>query len=100
MIQQSLDDDKADDITFIELPDNNSIADYMVIATGNSNRHVNAICDHLLEKFKKEDIIPLSVDGLENCDWVLIDIGHIIIHLFKPEIRQFYDLEKLWQSQT
>lgn len=94
-----LEDDKAVDIQILDIPPDNAIADCLIFASGNSSRHVNALSEHLVEKFKTHNIRPVSVDGLEKCDWVLLDFTDIIIHLFKPEIRQFYDLEKLWQPQ-
>ena len=75
-----------------------SIADAMVVASGASVRQVGAMADHLREKLKAAGIKGISIEGLENCDWVLIDSGDVIVHLFRPEVRDFYNLEKLWSE--
>ncbi|MEC7573754.1 MAG: ribosome silencing factor [Pseudomonadota bacterium] len=98
MIEQSLDDDKAIDIVSIDLTGKSSIADAMVVASGASVRQVGAMADHLREKLKAVGIKGISIEGLENCDWVLIDSGDVIVHLFRPEVRDFYNLEKLWSE--
>jgi len=95
-VQSSLEDDKADDIVVIELADKSSIADFMVIASGRSSRQVGAMADHLREKLKAEGVHGIAAEGLERCDWVLIDGGDVIVHLFRPEVRSFYNLEKMW----
>jgi ribosome-associated protein len=91
-----LDDDKAEDIISIDLAGKSSIADYMVIATGRSSRQLNAMAQHLDEKLTKLGIKKVSIEGLTECEWVLLDGGDVIVHLFKPEIRSFYNLEKMW----
>ncbi len=96
MVQEQLDDDKAGDIVIIDLSGKSSIADYMVIATGQSSRHVGAMTDHLLETFRKNGLRGARVEGRSRSDWVLLDAGDIVIHLFRPEVREFYKLEKLW----
>ncbi|MEQ8355312.1 MAG: ribosome silencing factor [Kiloniellaceae bacterium] len=96
MVQSSLEDDKADDIVVIELADKSSIADFMVIASGSSSRQVGAMAEHLREKLKAEGLRGVAAEGLGRCDWVLIDGGDVIIHLFRPEVRTFYNLEKMW----
>lgn len=96
MIQSSLEDDKADDIVVIELADKSSIADFMVIASGRSARQVGAMADHLREKLKEDGVLGVSAEGMERCDWVLLDAGDVIVHLFRPEVRTFYNLEKMW----
>ena len=98
LIEQSLDDDKAFDIVSIDLTGKSSIADAMVVASGASVRQVGAMADHLREKLKAAGIKGISIEGLENCDWVLIDSGDVIVHLFRPEVRDFYNLEKLWSE--
>jgi ribosome-associated protein len=75
-----------------------SIGDYMVVATGRSQRHVGAIADRLLEKLKAEGIRDTRVEGMPLCDWVLIDAGDVIVHVFRPEARAFYNIEKMWGS--
>ena len=92
----SLEDDKAEDITVIDLAGKTSISDFMIIASGRSHRHVAAIADHLVERLKKRGMAPLSVEGMAQADWVLIDAGDVIVHLFRPEVRDFYNLEKMW----
>jgi ribosome-associated protein len=95
LVLASLDDDKAEDVTSIDLRGRTSIADTMVIATGRSARQVGAMAEHLMEKLKAAGLRPSS-EGMPQCDWVLIDGGDIIVHLFRPEVRSFYNLEKMW----
>lgn len=95
LVYTSLDDGKAEDISVVDLRGKTSMADHMVIATGNSSRQVGAMADHLVEKLKHAGQ-PVAVEGMPQCDWVLIDAGDIIIHLFRPEVRAFYNLEKMW----
>lgn len=92
----SLDDTKAEDIVTIDLQGKTSIADTMVIASGRSNVHVGAMADHVLKAFKAAGAPTPRIEGLPHCDWVLVDGGDVIIHLFRPEVRQFYNLEKMW----
>lgn len=92
----SLDDSKAEDIVAIDITGRSSVADHMIVATGRSNRHVGAIADRLMEDIKERVTDP-RVEGMPSCDWVLLDLGDIIVHLFRPEVRQFYNLERLWQ---
>ena len=96
LIEQSLDDDKAINVVSINLVGKSSVADAMVVASGATVRQVGAMADHLRNKLKAVGIKGISIEGLENCDWVLIDGGDVIIHLFRPEVRDFYNLEKLW----
>lgn len=91
----SLDDDKAEDVIAIDLKGRTSIADQMVIASGRSARQVGAMADHLIEKLKAIGV-RAAVEGLPQCDWVLVDGGDVIVHLFRPEVRAFYNLEKMW----
>ncbi len=95
-ILSSLDNSKAVDVVSIDLAGKSSIADFMVIAAGTSVRHVGAISDNLLKKLKGAGVKGVSVEGRNNSDWVLIDAGDIIVHLFRVEVRLFYNLEKLW----
>jgi len=99
-LAQALEDDKAEDILFIDLEGKSSLADFMIIASGRSGRHVAALADHISQDVKKLTGRPASVEGMPNADWVLIDTGDVIIHLFRPEVREFYNLEKIWASQT
>jgi ribosome-associated protein len=96
LIERSLDDDKAGDITVIDLGGKTTIADHMVIASGQSHRHVSAMTEHLLRRLKVAGVKGVSVEGEQHCDWVLVDAGDVLVHLFRPEVREFYKLEKLW----
>ena len=96
LVMQSLDDDQAQETISIPLEGKSSIADYMVIASGRSSRQVAAIAQHLAERIKKETGRSARVEGLPVADWVLIDAGDVIVHLFKPEVRSFYNLERMW----
>lgn len=96
LVLSALDDDKAEDIVSIDLTGKSSVTDVMVVASGRSNRHVGAIADHLIRKLKDAGHGRAKVEGLKTCDWVLIDAGDVIVHLFRPEVRSFYDLEKMW----
>ncbi len=96
LVEESLDDDKAEAVSTLNLRGKTSMADYMVIATGRSARQVGAMADHLATKLKAAGAGTVHVEGMRTGDWVLIDCGDIIIHLFRPEIRAFYNLEKMW----
>ena len=96
-VMTCLEDSKAEEITTIDIKDKSALADYMVIASGRSNRHVSAVSDNLLRELKSIGFKSIKVEGLQSSDWVLIDIGDIIIHIFRPEVREFYSLEKMWQ---
>jgi len=100
LVVSSLDDDKAENNIQIDLRGKSAVADYMVIASGRSQRHVCAMSDLLLRKMKTVGIKQVQVEGLPNCDWVLVDSGDIVIHLFRPEVREFYNLEKMWQMNV
>jgi ribosome-associated protein len=91
-----LDDAKAEDTTTIDLRGKSSIGDYMVVTSGRSNRHVGAIADRVREDLHKAGFSGLRVEGMPHCDWVLIDAGDVIVHVFRPEVRAFYNLEKMW----
>lgn len=94
-----LDDAKAEDIVAIDLKGKSTIADHMIIASGRSDRHVGAIGDQLHKKFKESGLSRVRVEGMDACDWVLIDTGDIIVHIFRPEVREFYKLEKMWSGE-
>lgn len=98
MVTTSLDFDKAEDISVIDLRGKSSIADYMIIATGRSSRQLGAMAQHLKEKLDKKQKHRTQLEGVNQGDWVLIDGGDIIVHLFRPEIRAFYNLEKMWAA--
>jgi ribosome-associated protein len=99
LILARLDDDKAQDIVFIDLKGKSAVADGLVVASGRSHRHVGAMADHLLRALKEEGYGRARVEGLPNCDWVLIDTGDVIVHLFRPEVRAFYNIEKIWSVE-
>lgn len=99
MILNRLDEDKAQDIVMIDLKDKSSVADTMIVASGRSHRHVGALADHLLRALKDAGAGKARVEGLPHCDWVLIDAGDVIIHLFRPEVRSFYNIEKIWSVE-
>lgn len=92
----ALDDNKAEEITSINLAGKTSIADYMVIASGRSQRQVAALADYVIKGLKAEGHRDLLVQGQEQADWVLIDAGDVVIHIFRPEVRSFYNLDKMW----
>ena len=91
-----LDDDKAQEIVLIDLKGKSAMADTMIVASGRSHRHVGAIADHLLRTLKEQGLGRAKVEGLPHCDWVLIDAGDVIVHLFRPEVRTFDTIEKIW----
>ncbi len=99
-VKASLDHDKADGVVVIDLAGKTTIADFMIVASGTSKRHVAAMADHILAKLKKMGATSVAVEGAGHCDWVLIDIGDVLVHLFRPEIREFYALERLWGAPS
>jgi ribosome-associated protein len=99
-ILASLEDDKAEDIVTIPLAGKSEMADHMVIASGRSSRQVSAIAEHLTDRLKQEQGIAVRMEGKDLGDWVLIDAGDIIVHVFRPEVREFYQLEKMWLPQA
>jgi ribosome-associated protein len=99
MVIKRLDDEKALDIIFIDLKGKSSLADGIVVASGRSQRHVGAIADHLLRALKVAGHGKARVEGLPACDWVLIDAGDLVVHLFRPEVRSYYNLEKIWSVE-
>jgi ribosome-associated protein len=99
LVQASLDDDKAEEVAVIELAGKSTIADFMVVATGRSSRQVGAMAQHLRTKLKTAGVKGISIEGAARADWVLIDGGDIIVHLFRPEVRAFYRLEKMWSEE-
>ena len=97
LVLQSLEDDKAEDLVQIDLRGRSSMADHMVIASGRSSRQVSAIAQKLLDRLKERLRLTARVEGKETGDWVLIDTGDVVVHVFRPEVREFYQLEKMWQ---
>ena len=98
VILAQLDDAKAQQIVTIPLDDKSAVADAMVVASGTSNRHVGAIADQLVQKLKEKGYRDLRIEGMPQCDWVLVDAGDVVVHIFRPEVRSFYNLEKLWSA--
>ena len=96
-ILTSLDDDKAEEVVSIPLHGLSEMADYMVVCSGRSTRQVAAIADKLMDRLKQDHGVSCKVEGKETGDWVLIDAGDVIVHVFRPEVRDFYQLEKMWQ---
>ena len=97
LVLQSLDDDKAEDIVQIDLRGRSAMADHMVICSGRSSRQVVAIAEKLLDRLKQNFRLSARAEGRETGDWVLIDTGDVVVHVFRPEVREFYQLEKMWQ---
>jgi len=96
LILARLDDMKAEDTVTIDLSGKTTIGDYMVVTSGRSNRHVGAVADHIVEDLEKAGLPDVRIEGQPHCDWVLIDAGDVIVHVFRPEVRAFYNLEKMW----
>ena len=99
LILASLEDDKAEDIVSIPLAGKSEMADHMVIANGRSSRQVAAISEHLADRLKQELGVAVRTEGKDLGDWVLIDAGDVVVHVFRPEVREFYQLEKMWLPQ-
>lgn len=100
LVMESLETSKAVDIVPLNIEGKSALADYMVIASGTSNRHVSAIADHLLRLLKDNGLGTSRVEGLSGADWVLIDAADVVIHIFRPEVREFYQLEKVWSDDA
>lgn len=98
LVLASLEDSKAEDIVTIDIAGKSALGDYMIVVSGRSNRHVTAIAEHLISDVKDDGLGTPSVEGLETGDWVLIDTGDVIIHVFRPEVREFYNIEKMWAA--
>ncbi|MDD4556307.1 MAG: ribosome silencing factor [Alphaproteobacteria bacterium] len=97
IVKKTLDDNKAEDIEVIDLRGKTSITNFMVIASGTSQRHVSSLADYVYEALKKSGF-KSEVEGKANADWVLLDAFDVIVHIFKPEVREFYNLEKMWKA--
>lgn len=98
LIMRALDADKAIDIECIDLRGQSALADFMVIASGTSTRHISALAEKLAERLKTLGISDVRAEGLQNSDWVILDAGDVIVHLFRPEVRSYYNLEKMWMT--
>lgn len=94
-----LDEAKAEEVVAIDLHGKSSIADYMVVASGRSDRHVSAIGDQVQRKLKEQGFGRVRAEGMDQGDWVLIDAGNVIVHIFRPEVREFYKLERMWAGE-
>ena len=95
-----LDEHSAQEIIEIDIRGKSSISDYMIVASGRSNRHVGALSDYLIKSLKNTGKKNIGIEGLKSCDWVLIDVGDVIVHLFRPEVRAFYNIEKIWSMPS
>ncbi len=100
IIEQSLDADKAFDILSIDLRDQTAIADYMIIASGTSSRHVSALAGKLKDRLGGRGVKDIRIEGAGSSDWVVMDAGDVIVHLFRPEVREFYNIEKMWGAHS
>ena len=100
LVLTSLDDDLAQDIVTINLDGKSALADHMVVATGRSQRHVGALADHLLRKLKEAGQKQVRTEGQTTGDWVLVDAGDVVVHIFRAEVREFYGLEKMWATEA
>jgi len=96
LIEKALDDDQADNVVSIDLIGKTSIADYMIVASGRNTRHIATMAEKLRDRLKTVGIGDVEIEGQAQCDWVLIDAGDVIVHLFRPEVRSFYNIEKMW----
>lgn len=94
----SLEDAKAEDITVIDITGKSALCDQLIVASGRSHRHVGAIADRVMSDYKDAGFGSLKAQGLPHCDWVLIDAGDFVVHIFRPEVRSFYNIEKLWTA--
>ena len=99
IIIKTLDNNKALDIVSIDLKDKSSIADYMIVASGTSSRHIQSLSEQVLEKFKTNGLKNCKIEGKDSNDWKLVDTHDVIVHIFHPEKREFYDLERMWSEE-
>jgi ribosome-associated protein len=100
LIHARLDDIKAEDTVTIDIAGKSPIADAIVVTSGRSNRHVAACADRVVEGLKEAGVNDVRIEGMPHCDWVVIDAGDVIVHIFRPEVRAFYNLEKMWAGNT
>ncbi len=98
VVLQSLDDAKAEQTVAIDITGKSSLSDHMVVTSGRSNRHVGAVADQLVRALRENGFAKPRVEGLPHCDWVLVDGGDVIVHIFRPEVREFYNIEKMWAA--
>ncbi len=98
VILDCLDDAKAEEIVAVDIAGKSSLADHMVVASGRSQRHVGAVADQMVTALRDAGFGKPRIEGLPHCDWVLVDAGDVIVHIFRPEVREFYNIEKMWQA--
>ncbi|RUT30010.1 ribosome silencing factor [Arsenicitalea aurantiaca] len=98
VVLQSLDDAKAEDTIAIDITGKSALSDHMVVTSGRSHRHVGAVADQLARALREAGFDKPRVEGLPHCDWVLVDGGDVIVHIFRPEVREFYNIEKMWAA--
>lgn len=98
LVVEAIEEVKGNEITCLNVTGQTSVTDYMIIACGTSNRHVKSLADNVIEQCKKSGVRPLGVEGQDKSEWVLVDLGDVVVHLMLPATRQFYDLERLWDS--
>ncbi|MEH6575899.1 MAG: ribosome silencing factor [Amphritea sp.] len=96
IVQAALDDMKAKDIVELDVTEKSSVTDRMIIASGTSRRHVISIAQHVHEQVKGKGILPMGIEGEDTGEWVLVDLGDVVVHIMMPDARSFYDLERLW----
>jgi len=99
IVLESLDDAKAQNTVAIDMTGKSPLSDHMVVTSGRSQRHVGALADQLSKSLKDNGYAKPRIEGLPHCDWVLVDAGDVIVHIFRPEVRDFYNIEKMWQSE-
>lgn len=100
VVLTSLEDDKAEEILAIDIRGKSSFADMLVIASGRSARHVGALADRVMRQLKEAGVKDVRIEGMPQADWVLVDAGDVVVHLFRPEVRSFYNIEKIWSGAT
>lgn len=98
LVMDALDDLKGQNVLALDVSGSSSVTDWMVIASGTSGRHVKSLVDRLIERVKAQGVVPLGVEGQANLDWVLVDLGDVVVHVMQKEARSFYDLERLWRT--
>ena len=98
VVLQSLEDAKAEQTVSIDIAGKSSLADHMVVTSGRSNRHVSAVADQVVKALRDNGFTKPRIEGLPHADWVLVDGGDVIVHIFRPEVREFYNIEKMWQA--
>ena len=100
LVVDTLEETKGKDIVVLDVTDKTDVTDLMVIVSGTSSRHVKSLADNVADKCKKAGVQPLGVEGEDQAEWVLVDLGDVVVHLMMPSARQFYDLERLWETSA